>query len=119
MNFIQKSIVQKSIVALAVGIMVCFVSSAWAIDTVVNKNTASDKELTKIPGTVATVVNINTASAKELNKIPGIGKVIANRIVAYREKHGQFKQLEDIQKIKGIGSKTFAKIKALIALTDK
>jgi len=119
MNFIQKSIVQKSIVALAVGIMVCFMSSAWASDTVVNNITTSAKAVTKKSGTVATVVNINTASAKELTKIPGIGKVTANRIIAYREKHGQFKQLEDIQKIKGIGSKTFAKIKDLIALTDK
>jgi competence protein ComEA len=97
MNFIQKSIVQKSIVALAVTIMVSFISSAWAGDM---------------------IININTASKKELTQIPGIGKVTANRIVAYREKHGAFKQIADIQKIKGIGSKKFAKIKDLITLTD-
>jgi competence protein ComEA len=97
MNFIQKSIVQKSIVALVVAIMVSFISSAWAVDM---------------------VVNINTASVKELTQIPGIGKVTANLIIAYREKHGPFKQIEDIQKIKGIGSKKFAKIKDLITLTD-
>jgi competence protein ComEA len=98
MNFKQKSIIQKSIVALAVGIMVFFVSSAWAVDM---------------------VVNINTATVKELIRVPGIGKVTAKRIVAYREKNGPFKQIEDIQKIKGIGSKKFAKIKDLITLTDK
>jgi competence protein ComEA len=98
MNSIQKSIVQKSIVALAVGIMVCLMNSAWAADI---------------------MININTASIKELTQLPGIGKVTANRIVAYREKNGQFKQKEDIQKIKGIGSKTFTKVKDLITLTDK
>jgi len=98
MNFIQKSIVQKSIVALAVGIMVCFISSAWAADM---------------------VININTASIKELTQIPGIGKVTAKRIVAYREKNGPFKAKEDLQKIKGIGSKTYTKIQDLITLTDK
>jgi len=98
MNFIQKSIIQKSIVALAVGIMVCFIGSAWAAEM---------------------MININTASIKELVQIPGIGKVTANRIVAYREKHGPFKNKADIQKVKGIGSKTFTKIKDLITLTDK
>jgi len=98
MNFIQKSIVQITIGALAVGIVICSFSSAWAEDM---------------------AVNINTASIKELIKIPGIGKVTANRIVKYREKHGPFKELSDIQKIKGIGSKTYAKIKKLIILTDQ
>jgi competence protein ComEA len=98
MNSIQKSIVQKTIVALAFGIMVCFSGSAWADDI---------------------TVNINTASMKELTQIPGIGKVTAKRIVKYREKNGPFKDISDIQKIKGIGSKTYAKIKDLIILTDK
>jgi len=99
MNFIQKSIVQKkSIIALAVGLMLCFISSSWATDA---------------------VIDINTASVKELIKIPGIGKVFAKRILAYREKHGPFKQKSDIQNIKGIGTKTYAKIKDLICVTEK
>lgn len=55
-------------------------------------------------------VNINTASVSELELLPGIGPSIAKRIVDYREKRS-FKQRNNIMRIKGVGQKTFAKIK--------
>jgi competence protein ComEA len=59
-------------------------------------------------------ININSASAKELQKLPQVGAVIAQRIVDYREKHGKFSKIEEIMKVKGIGEKMFLKIKPLI-----
>ncbi|PRP90534.1 ComE operon protein 1 [Enhygromyxa salina] len=55
-------------------------------------------------------ININTASAAELELLPGIGPSIAARIVSYR-KDRPFKQRNNIMRIRGVGQKTFAKIK--------
>ena len=61
-------------------------------------------------------VNINTASAKELEQLPGIGPVIAERIVAYREKNGRFKRREDVIMVDGISEKKFEEIRSMIVV---
>ncbi|MGN8889362.1 ComEA family DNA-binding protein [Dysosmobacter sp. HCP28S3_G4] len=55
------------------------------------------------PAEPAGKLNINTAGAAELTALPGIGEVLAERIVAYREEHGPFAAVEDIQNVPGIG----------------
>ena len=49
-------------------------------------------------------VNVNTATAKELETLPRIGPTLAQRIVDYRTEHGPFRQVDDLVKVKGIGS---------------
>ncbi len=61
-------------------------------------------------------ININTATESELTKLPGIGKVMAGRIVAYREEHGAFQKPEDLLAVKGIGKKTLKKLADRIVL---
>lgn len=61
-------------------------------------------------------IDINSASMKELQTLPQIGAAVAQRIVDYREKHGKFSKIEEIMKVKGIGEKTFLKIKPLITV---
>lgn len=62
-------------------------------------------------------VNINTASAGTLDEcLPGIGPSYAQRIIDYREAHGGFKSIEEIQEVSGIGPKTFEKIKDQITV---
>lgn len=59
-------------------------------------------------------VNINTANARALTSLPGIGPKMADRIVEYRNQKGVFRTAEDLMKVKGIGKKTFAKLKPYI-----
>lgn len=59
-------------------------------------------------------VNINTANAQTLTSLPGIGPKMAERIVVYREQKGLFRSAEELMNVKGIGKKTFAKLKPYI-----
>jgi len=56
-------------------------------------------------------ININTASASELENLPSVGPATAKRIIEYRTQNGKFGSPSDITKVKGIGTKTFEKMK--------
>lgn len=64
-----------------------------------------------------TLVNLNTASVSMLEGLPGIGKATADRIVEYRQKSGGFKKIEELMNIRGIGEKSFLKLKPMITVT--
>lgn len=61
-------------------------------------------------------ININTATAEQLDTLPGIGPAYASRIIDYRNSHGGFKSIEEIQEVTGIGPKTFEKLKNQITI---
>lgn len=63
-------------------------------------------------------VDINHATAAELQQLKGVGQVVSERIVTYREQSGPFKAIEEIMNVKGIGEKTFEKIKELIYIGE-
>ena len=52
-------------------------------------------------------VDVNTASVAELERLPGVGPLLAARIVEYRNAHGPFRSPEDLQRVQGIGPKTY------------
>ncbi len=62
------------------------------------------------------VVNINTATAEELQQLPRVGPALAQRIVAYREMYGPFKNIEDIMQVPGIGEAVFAAMRDYITV---
>ncbi|MCM1174093.1 MAG: helix-hairpin-helix domain-containing protein [Blautia sp.] len=73
-------------------------------------------ENTNNAGSVDGLVNINTASEKDLSAIPGIGAGKAAAIVQYRRENGNFASIEDIMKVSGIKEGTFEKIKDRITV---
>lgn len=48
-------------------------------------------------------ININEASKSELMKLAGVGAGVAQKIIAYREAHGPFKRVQDLEKVDGVG----------------
>ena len=72
-------------------------------DTEENNTSNSSKEDSK--------VNINTANQSELDSLPGIGPSIAQKIIDYREENGNFKNIEELQNVKGIGDAKYEEIK--------
>lgn len=60
------------------------------------------------------LVNINTADVEELCSLPGVGESRAKAIIQYREDHGAFGAIEEIQNVSGIKNGLFLKMKDLI-----
>jgi len=63
-------------------------------------------------------VDINRAESWLLEALTGIGKTRAEDIVKYRSENGEFKRVEDLLQVKGIGQGTFDKIKDNITVSD-
>jgi competence protein ComEA len=51
------------------------------------------------------VVNVNTATAQELSTLYRVGPKLAAAIIAYREKNGPFKSVDDLTKVMRVGKK--------------
>jgi len=56
------------------------------------------------------LLNLNEATFQELVLVPGIGKTLAGRIIAHRP----YRTIEDLKQVKGIGEKTFDKLKPML-----
>lgn len=61
-------------------------------------------------------ININSATIEELEKIPGVGEATANKIINYRNENGEFKSIEEIKNVNGIGDKKYEDMKNIICL---
>lgn len=61
-------------------------------------------------------LNINNASIEQLEKMKGIGARKAQAIVEYRLQHGNFSKVDDIVKVKGIGSSFLEKNRAWLSV---
>jgi len=66
--------------------------------------------------TAVLTINLNSASAEDFMRLPKIGKVTAQRIIDYRNKHGRFSSVDELLNVKGIGVKTFERIKGEVTI---
>lgn len=62
------------------------------------------------------LINVNTATAAELDTLPYIGPSKAAAIIAYRQQHGAFTQVDDLLQVPGIGEATLAKFRDLVTV---
>jgi len=89
--------------ALAIVAALLFVSSPLVAQRVAKPPTAAAAS--------TEVVNLNNATAAQIATLPGIGPKTADLVVQYRTKNGPFKKIEEIMNVRGVGEKSFLKIK--------
>jgi competence protein ComEA len=67
--------------------------------------------------TLGLALDLNNATAADLQALPGLGPVLAQRIIDYREQHGPFKKIYDLEQVSGIGPKKLEKLKPHLIIT--
>lgn len=97
----------KNILSAFLFSVLTFSSISFAADapTPAKPVTAVQPQATK-PGAQQAAININTADAQALTQLKGIGLKKAEAIVAWRKANGNFKTIDQLAEVKGIGAKT-------------
>jgi competence protein ComEA len=60
-------------------------------------------------------VHLNTATLEELDALPGVGPVTAQKILDYRQEHGAFTSVDQLDDISGIGPKRLDSLRDVVA----
>ncbi|ABK52546.1 helix-hairpin-helix motif protein [Acidothermus cellulolyticus 11B] len=60
------------------------------------------------------LINLNTATQQELETLPGVGPVLAGNIVAWRNRHGRFSSVAQLQEVPGIGPAKYAQLRTRV-----
>jgi competence ComEA-like helix-hairpin-helix protein len=63
-------------------------------------------------------IELNGATALQLQSLPSIGPKTAARILAHRQEHGPFLNIEGLQKVSGIGPRTIEKLRSRLRVGD-
>jgi competence protein ComEA len=72
-----------------------------------------------LAGSALAAVNINTATKEELTSLKGIGDKRAQEIIDYRKKNGDFKSVDDLEKVPGVGPGIMKQIRSQVTVTGK
>lgn len=59
-------------------------------------------------------VSLGSATQAQLEQLDGIGPALAGRIIAYRQAHGGFRSVDELQEVEGIGDKRFQALRASV-----
>lgn len=64
------------------------------------------------------LIDVNTASASELTRLPGIGQSRAEAIVEFRNANGPFRSVDDLVRVPGIGQATLANMRPMVTVGE-
>ncbi|MGE5508585.1 MAG: ComEA family DNA-binding protein [Chitinophagales bacterium] len=59
-------------------------------------------------------LDLNLATGAQLEALPGIGPSLARRILEYRQQHGAFRSVEELDRVRGIGPSRLANLAPLV-----
>ncbi len=90
--------------------------AATAVGRMVTPQEADQRRTTESPPTGP--LDLNRATARELEALPGLGPALARRILAYRESHGPFRAVRELEQVSGIGPGRLAKLGGLLCVKE-
>jgi len=96
-------------------------SSARAGDQAVSvpaRSEGSDGRAVTVPVRAAKV-DLNSATQAQLETLPGVGPEIAKRIIEFRKSRGMFRSVEQLDGVKGIGTKMMEKLRPLVTVVSQ
>jgi competence protein ComEA len=64
-------------------------------------------------------IDLNQATWMELIQLPGVGQALAERIIQYRDDHGPFQSVEELDDVSGIGPKTIEKLRPWLIIDEE
>ncbi len=92
-------------------------ATTWAIVSPVPTHGSQPPQAQQQSGApAAPALNLNTATQADLEKLPGVGPATARLILEYRQKNNGFKKVEELMNVKGIGEKSFLRLKPLVVV---
>ena len=95
--------------------LVCVIASSVFANDTITKITPSKTTSSVIAATPVKQININQAKAKDLLNVKGLTPASARAIVAYRKRHGAFKSLNDLAKVRVLKKMNPADLQAIQA----
>ena len=101
-------------ITILVALLAVFCAAAHAVAAPLPQSTSGDASA---PATAnAERVELNTADRAALESLPGVGPRTAERIIEYRDDNGGFKKIEDLMNVRGIGERTFLRLRDLVRI---
>ncbi len=92
------------------------VSVPQSLETLPPETTLPETLSEETTAVITFPIDINAADKEAFMALPGIGEVLAQRILTYREEHGNFSHVEDLLNVEGIGKGKMEAILELITI---
>ena len=93
-----------------------YITTSSGISSIENSVENDNDNNNKNNSNINKKININKATQTELDSLPGIGPSTSIKIIEYREQNGNFKNIEEIKNVSGIGDAKYEKIKDKIEI---